>query len=202
MDIQLWKKRKKELKLTHDQLAEKSGISRRTIAGIFSGDPTYQSPTLNTIEAIERALGLYTSPQIKKDHVIKDEVEIDDMYPIPLLGRVVAGKPISEQEDLEGYIYVKYRPKEEYFAVHVYGDSMINAGILDGSIIVCHKQETAESGDIVVAMLNGEQTVKRFKLIGDTCFLMPENPRYDPIPVTKDDELLILGKVVEMRYSF
>ena len=107
MDIQLWKKRKKELKLTHDQLAEKSGISRRTIAGIFSGDPTYQSPTLNTIEAIEQALGLYTSPQIKKAPVIKDEVEIDDMYPIPLLGRVVAGKPISEQEDLEGYISKK-----------------------------------------------------------------------------------------------
>ena len=140
--------------------------------------------------------------KIKKDPVIQDEVEIDDMYPIPLLRRVVAGKPINEQEDLEGYIYVKYRPKDEYFAVHVYGDSLINAGILDGSIIICHKQETAECGDIVVAMLNGEQTVKRFKLIGDTCFLMPENPRYDPIPVTKDDELIILGKVVEMRFSF
>lgn len=197
MDLELWKKRRKELGLRYDDLAEKAGVSKRTIEDIFRGYTT--APRIDTVEAIERALGV---DKIKKDPVIQDEVEIDDMYPIPLLGRVVAGKPINEQEDLEGYIYVKYRPKEEYFAVHVYGDSMINAGILDGSIIICHKQETAESGDIVVAMLNGEQTVKRFKLISDTCFLMPENPRYDPIPVTKDDELLILGKVVEMRFAF
>ena len=198
--LELWRTRKKELGLTNKQIAEKANLPLRTVEQIMCG--TVKAPRLDTIEALERALGIYTSPRIEKDPVIKDEVEIDDMYPIPLLGRVVAGKPISEQEDLEGYIYVKYRPKDEYFAVHVYGDSMINAGILDGSIIVCHMHETAESGHIVVAMPNGEQTVKRFKLIGDTCFLMPENPRYDPIPVTKDDELLILGKVVEMRYSF
>lgn len=197
MDLSLWKRLKKEQRLTFDALAEKSNIPKRTLEDIFGGKTT--DPRSTTVAAIERALGV---DKIKKDPVIQDEVEIDDMYPIPLLGRVVAGKPINEQEDLEGYIYVKYRPKDEYFAVHVYGDSMINAGILDGSIIICHKQETAECGDIVVAMLNGEQTVKRFKLIGDTCFLMPENPRYDPIPVTKDDELLILGKVVEMRFSF
>ena len=197
MNLELWRRLKKEQHLTFDALAEKSNIPKRTLEDIFGGKTT--DPRSTTVAAIERALCV---DKIKKDPVIQDEVEIDDMYPIPLLGRVVAGKPINEQEDLEGYIYVKYRPKDEYFAVHVYGDSMINAGILDGSIIICHKQETAECGDIVVAMLNGEQTVKRFKLIGDTCFLMPENPRYDPIPVTKDDELLILGKVVEMRFSF
>lgn len=58
MDLDLWKKRKKELHLTHDDLAKISGVSRRTIAGIFSGDPRYESPTWNTIQAIERALGI------------------------------------------------------------------------------------------------------------------------------------------------
>ncbi len=58
MNIELWKKRKKELKLTHDKLAEKSGISRRTIAGIFGGDPRYASPTYNTILSIEKALDI------------------------------------------------------------------------------------------------------------------------------------------------
>lgn len=58
MDITVWKKKKKELHWTHDDLARESGISRRTIAGIFSGDPRYLSPTLNTIECIENALGL------------------------------------------------------------------------------------------------------------------------------------------------
>lgn len=197
MDINDINTERKRQHLSVAELAEKANLPKGTVEKILFG--IVKNPRIDTMQAIERALGVN---KIKKGPVIQDEVEIDDMYPIPLLGRVVAGKPINEQEDLEGYIYVKYRPKEEYFAVHVYGDSMINAGILDGSIIVCHKQETAECGDIVVAMLNGEQTVKRFKLIGDTCFLMPENPRYDPIPVTKDDELLILGKVVEMRFSF
>lgn len=201
MDLDLWKRKKKQLKLTHDQLAEISGISRRTIAGIFSGDPNYSSPTLNTVQAIERALGLYTSPKTEKDPVITDEVELDDQYAIPLLGRVVAGIPIEEQEDLEGYIYISYRPKEEYFAVRVHGDSMINAGIPDKCILVVHKQECAENGEIVVAMLNKEQTVKRFKIIGGNIFLMPENSNYDPIPVTEKDELIILGKVVEVRFT-
>lgn len=200
MDIQQWKRRKKELHLTHDQLAEKSGISRRTIAGIFSGDPTYQSPTLNTVEAIERALGL-NQPQLQKNPVIKDEVELNDMYPVPLLGSVVAGVPIEAQEDLEGYIYISFRPKEEYFALRVHGDSMINAGIQDGSILVVHKQETAENGEVVVAMLNGEQTVKRLKILGETTFLWPENPAYDPILVTAKDSFIILGRVVEVRFS-
>ena len=138
---------------------------------------------------------------MKNDPVIIDEVELDDDSPIPLLGSVAAGVPIESQEDIEGYIYVNYRPKNEYFAVRVHGDSMINAGIPDNGILVVHKQECAESGEIVVAMLNKEQTVKRFKSIATQMFLMPENPAYDPIPISDDDELIILGKVVEVRFT-
>ena len=58
MNIELWKKRKKELHWTHDDLARESGVGRRTIAGIFSGDPRYESPTFNTIKSIENALGV------------------------------------------------------------------------------------------------------------------------------------------------
>ena len=195
--LEIWRSRKKELGLTNKQIAEKANLPLRTVEQIMCG--TVKSPRLDSVEAIERALGV---DKIKKDPVIQDEVEIDDMYPIPLLGRVVAGKPLEEQENLEGYVYVNYRPKEEYFAVRVHGDSMINAGILDKSVIICHKQETAENGDIIVAMLNGEQTVKRFKMNGNTCFLKPENPNYDPIFVTENDEFIILGKVVEMRFAF
>lgn len=156
MDIQLWKKRKKELHLTHDQLAEKSGVSRRTIAGIFSGDPTYQSPTLNTIESIERALGL-NRPQIKKAPVLEDEVELNDIYPIKIIGEVTAGVPIEEQENIEGLVYISYRPPEEYFSVRVHGDSMKGIGLLDRDVLIVHKQETVENGEICVAMVNGKQ---------------------------------------------
>lgn len=199
MNLELWKKIKKEKKLTIEQIAKAANLPKGSVQNIFCG--YVPNPRSDTVEAIERALGLYTSPQIKNDPVIKDEVELNDLYPVPLLGRVVAGKPISEQEDLEGYIYIKYRPSEEYFGVRVFGDSMINAGIPDGAILIVHKQEVAESGEVVVAMLNGEQTVKKFKIIGTSIFLMPENPKYDPIPVTKDDQLIILGRVVEVRFN-
>ena len=199
MDLELWKKRKKELHLTHDQLAEKSGISRRTIARIFSGNPDTPSPTLNTVEAIERALGL-NQPQTKKDPVIQDEVELHDYYPKFIIGEVVAGVPIEEQENIEGVIYISYRPPEEYFCVRVHGDSMKNIGLLDRDVLVVHKQEIVENGEICVAMVNGKQTVKRFKQYGTNFFLMPENPDYEPIALNPGDDVVILGKVVEWRH--
>lgn len=199
MDIQLWKKRKKELHLTHDQLAEKSGVSRRTIAGIFSGDPTYQSPTLNTIESIERALGL-NQPRTKKAPLLEDEIELNDIYPIKIIGEVTAGVPIEEQENIEGVVYISYRPPEEYFSVRVHGDSMKGIGLLDRDVLIVHKQETVENGEICVAMVNGKQTVKRFRQYGSNFFLMPENPDYDPIPLNPGDNVIFLGKVVEWRH--
>ena len=197
--LELWRNRKKQLKLTNKQIAESAHLPLRTVEQIMCG--TVKAPRLDTVEAIERALGIYTSPRLEKDPVIRDEVDLRDNYLIPLLGSVVAGIPIEAQEDLEGYIYISYRPKEEYFAVRVHGDSMINKGITEGSILVVHKQECAESGEVVVAMLNKEQTVKTFKIIGGNIFLMPDNMRYDPIPVTDKDELIILGKVIEVRFT-
>lgn len=198
MDIQKLKERKNELHLSYDELAEKSGIPKTTLTNIFLGRTP--NPRTDTVEAIERALGIYTSRKIEKDPVIQDEVELQDYFSIPLLGSVIAGVPIEAQEDLEGYIYISFRPKEEYFALRVHGDSMINAGIADGAVLVVHKQECVENGDIVVAMLNKEQTVKRFKMFGDSMFLKPENPTYEMIPITEKDEFIILGKVVEVRF--
>ena len=193
MDLELWKKQKKALHLTYEELAKKANLPKGSIQNIFAG--FVPAPRIDTVEAIERALG------IKNNSVVLDEVELNDNYLIPLLGSVVAGVPIESQQDLEGYIYISHRPAEEYFALRVHGDSMKNAGILDKSVLVCHKQAIAENGEIVVAMLNGEQTVKRYKVHGNNIFLMPENPDFLPIPVTPTDDLIILGKVVEIRIS-
>lgn len=115
MNIELWKKRYKELGFkNYGELAEKADVSKRSIEDIFRGFT--KNPRTDTVEAIERALGIYTSRKIEKDPVIQDEVELADYYPIPLLGSVVAGVPIEAQENLEGYIYISFRPKEEYFA--------------------------------------------------------------------------------------
>ncbi len=190
-NLEFYKTKKKKLKLTIQSISEKSGLPRRTVEDFFSG--TSKNPRIDTVEAIERALGI--------NNGIRDEVEINDYFPIPLLGSVVAGVPIESQENTEGYVYISFRPKQEYFALRVHGESMINAGIKDKSVLIVHKQEMAENGDIIVAMLNKEQTVKRFKQVGNTVFLMPENPTFDPIPVLPTDELIILGKVVEVRIA-
>jgi repressor LexA len=78
---------------------------------------------------------------------------------------------------------------------------MINAGIPDGAILIVHKQSYAESGNIVVALLNNEQTVKYFKTMGNDMYLVPANNNYLPIPIRNTDNFLILGKVVEIRVS-
>lgn len=117
MNLELWKKVKKEKQMTIEQIAKAANLPKGTVQNIFCG--YVPNPRTDTVEAIERALGIYTSPKIEKDPVIKDEVELADYYPIPLLGSVVAGVPIEAQEDLEGYIYISFRPKEEYFALRV-----------------------------------------------------------------------------------
>lgn len=205
---------RKKKGLTQAQLCKVLNIAQPTLSGYETGNYEPDQDTLGRIAdyfgvTVDFILGrenhttIDTTPRAIqiKDLAIKDEVEMNDFYPIPLLGSVVAGVPIEAQEDLEGYVYISFRPKEEYFALRVHGDSMINAGIRDGSVLIVHKQPYATCGDIVVAMLNGEQTVKRFKMYGDNLFLMPENPDYEPIPILKGADFLILGKVVEVRMT-
>lgn len=204
---------RKKKGLTQAQLCKVLNIAQPTLSGYETGNYEPDQDTLGRIAdyfgvTVDFILGRENHTTIDttrraiqiKDLAIQDEVELNDIFRIPLLGSVVAGVPIEAQEDLEGYVYINFRPKEEYFALRVHGDSMINAGIRDNSVLIVHKQPVATCGDIVVAMLNGEQTVKRFKIFGDcNIFLMPENPEFEPIPVLKGDDFLVLGKVVEVR---
>lgn len=185
---------RKRQKLSIAELAEKANLPKGTVEKILFG--IVKHPRIDTMESIEKALGIK-----KHNSDTLEEVAFNEPYLIPLLGSVVAGVPIEAQEDLECYISCNFKPSEEYFALRVHGDSMKNAGIQDKCVIICHKQETAESGEIIVAMLNKEQTVKRYKIHNDSVYLMPENPEFLPIPITDKDELLILGKVVEIRIT-
>lgn len=99
---------------------------------------------------------------------------------IPIIGTVAAGMPILAQENIEGYL--PWDGDDTCFALRVQGYSMINAGILDGDHVVVRPQSTADTGDIVVALLDDEATVKRFRR--DThggIWLLPENPDYQPL---------------------
>ena len=119
---------------------------------------------------------------------------------VPIVGNVAAGSPILAQECVEDYlVFDPDGPTDEYFALHVRGESMIDAGILDGDLVVVRSQRSASSGEIVVAMIDGEATVKRLSRRNGHIWLMPENPEYSPIDGTHAE---ILGKVtaVVRRY--
>ena len=196
------KEARKAARLTQQQVADTIGISQNNYSYWENGKVKIDNVALQRLSEIFGVSVDYLLGRENKKSPVVDEVELKDFYTVPLLGRVVAGVPLESQENLEGYIQISYAPPTEYFALRVNGDSMINAGIRDKSVLVVHKQTYAENGDIVVALINGESTVKRFKIYGENMFLMPENPDFDPIPVMKTDDFMILGKVVEVRITF
>jgi repressor LexA len=119
---------------------------------------------------------------------------------VPLLGRVAAGVPVLSPENREGDVTVDaslfdIKATQPVFALGVRGDSMIEAHILDGDTVLVREQSTAANGDIVVALVEGETTVKRFFLENDRVRLQPENRSMAPLYLFRG-ELRILGKVV------
>lgn len=114
---------------------------------------------------------------------------------VPVLGRIAAGGPILAEEAIEDVFPL---PKElvgegNLFLLKVVGESMIEAAITDGDWVVVHQQPTADNGDIVAAMIDGEATVKTFRRKDGHLWLMPANPAFNPIP---GDEATVLGRVV------
>lgn len=119
---------------------------------------------------------------------------------VPIVGNVAAGSPILAQECIEDYLTFDTGGRSgEFFALRVRGESMLGAGILPGDLVVVRRQETANNGEIVVAMIEDEATVKRFSRQNGHIWLLPENDAYSPIDGTYAQ---ILGKVaaVVRRY--
>ena len=119
---------------------------------------------------------------------------------VPIVGNVAAGSPILAQECIEDYLTFDTGGRsEEYFALRVRGESMLNAGILPGDLVVVQRQQSVRNGEIVVAMIEDEATVKTYSRQGGQVWLLPENEAYEPIDGTYAQ---ILGKVaaVVRRY--
>jgi repressor LexA len=120
---------------------------------------------------------------------------------LPILGRVPAGGPLLAEENIEGtFDLTREFSGEKVFALKVRGDSMEEAGIHDGDLVVVRAQEDAEPDQIVVALVEGEATVKRLARRAGKLQLQPANPRYQPIPVEAGTR--ILGKVIGVIRSY
>lgn len=169
-----------------------------------------------TVREIGEELGIkststvhyYLKELAEEGYIIKDSMKkrtiklpSSDACAVPLLGTVTAGLPITAIEEVEEYISIPNLTgdSDDYFALHVRGDSMMGAGILDGDIIVVKKTPVCRNGDIVVALIDDEATVKRLYKEKGYFRLMPENPAYEPIIV---EEVTILGKIAALVRNY
>lgn len=163
------------------------------VAGVFK-----QIQRLERNGYVSRTAGKSRSLKVIRS---ANEEAVQGLVAIPLIGTVVAGQPLFAQENRLGDLLVDAKSirKGRHFALKVNGQSMRDAGIHSGDMVIVHQQPLADHRDIVVALLNDEATVKRLHHRGGEIRLLPENPRFKPIPIGPDDDLRIIGKVVAVR---
>ena len=157
------------------------------------------------LDAIAKKGFLKREPRARSISLLDVMAPFEHALRVPVVGRIRAGTPMLAQEQVEGHIVIdgawlgaspEAAGAPPHFALKVQGDSMINAGILEGDYVIVRQQTSAEPNDIVAALLNDEATIKRFVKERDEIRLQPEHPTMPPIVVTPDQKLAILGKVV------
>ncbi|MFW6269721.1 MAG: transcriptional repressor LexA [Bacillota bacterium] len=154
--------------------------------------------TLEKLNYIRRDPSKPRAIEVLYQETEENNMSIDkEIIHIPLVGKVTAGAPILAEENIEDYFpvpadYVRSSGKE-IFMLKVKGNSMIKAGIHDGDLVIAQKQKQVENGEIIIALLENEATVKTFYQEENNIRLQPENPEYDPIISSNID---ILGKVI------
>lgn len=216
----------RELKhMTLEDVATQVQVSRSTILRYERGE--FERIKLPILLSIANALGV--SPDYLSGHT--DDYGLDEAleymrkenlaktlpanaipyspskHVAPILGRIPAGYPVFAASEIEGYAPIDYADVDNYFWLRVSGDSMENADIHSGDLVLIRRQTTADDGQIVAARVNGDEaTLKRFRRSGDTVMLVPENPKYLPIPVSAaaftTGDASIIGVVVELKRKF
>jgi len=173
----------------HFQISSTFGVKRHLEALVKKGFINIESNASRGISMIRQDSG------DSMDGTWSDE---SVFIKIPVIGRVAAGIPIDAIENHEGSLVVDpsfLKRSQDAFALRVKGDSMINAGINDKDLVIVSPNEQAKNGDIVVAMLNDEATVKTFEFKNNQIRLIAENNAYTPIEVKSQDDFKLIGKV-------
>lgn len=171
------------------QISSTFGVKRHLEALVKKGHINIESNASRGISMTKRSQEDFPEKYLDSESVF---------LKIPVIGRVAAGLPINAVENLEGSLVVDpafLKRAEDAFALRIRGDSMINVGINDGDLVIVSPNEQARNGDIVVAMLNDEATVKRFELIDKKIKLIAENSAYTPIDIKSEDDFKLIGKV-------
>jgi len=162
------------------------GVKRHIDALVKKGYLANESKTSRTLSLVNEMLN---KPRVVSDNIVE----------LPIVGRVAAGQPILAEENIEGNIILDAtfaNKNSNCFGLKVRGDSMINAGIFEDDLVIVSPMQEVANGDIVIALLSDEATMKRFVQRDNKIFLLPENEKYKPIEVTDPENFSIIGKVV------
>ncbi|HLF17657.1 MAG TPA: transcriptional repressor LexA [Candidatus Omnitrophota bacterium] len=194
---ELTSKQKQVLKFIYESIKERQlPPTIREIARQFGFSST------GTVRDYLKALVTkgYVKISSRKSRAI--ELVRESLFSVPILGRVQAGLPTLAVEEIEGYLDLDSLvfSDESTFALRVKGDSMRGAGILSDDLVLVKRQNVAQTGETVVALMGEEATVKKLKKVGKDYFLEPANPRYKPIKI--DEQVSIIGKVISVIRRF
>lgn len=206
--MKLTPKQAEILKIIEDQI-EKTGLAPtyRDIARACGYDAV--GTVQDHVRALMKKGYLKKDPRIARGlKLVHQEMQRTFSRNIPILGTVPAGSPLELLEGLHtpenilGSLSIPAQWKGQLFALRVRGDSMIEAGILENDLVVIQSQPDAENGEIVVASIDGEATVKFLEKKNQKIQLLPANPRYSPIvlsPRSDDRKIQIIGKVISVQ---
>lgn len=176
---------REKLGMTQQDLADKTGY--KTSSAINKIELGLRDLNQHKIIAFAEALHVTPAFLLNGDEDMPREA-IRAHSVVPIVGKIPAGYPVLAAADILGYQVAPVSDTNNYFYLRVSGDSMINKGIIDGCLVLIEKCDTAENGQIVACRVNGDEaTLKIFQQKGDTVFLVPANPNYDPIIVPAKD---------------
>lgn len=194
MQYQIFENLLKSHETTVYRVAKATGISATTFTDWKNGRSVPKADKLKRVAdyfgvSLEYMMGLEESANERR---------------VPIIGEIRAGSPIITEQTLLGYEKAEVSDVEDYFYLQVRGDSMKNIGMVDGSLVLFHKQQYAEDGEIVACLVGGDSaTVKRFRRSHKTILLIPENEEYEPIRLCTEDfetgEARILGVAKEVK---
>ena len=194
------KRRREELGLSADQVADRIGKNRATVYRYESNDiKNFPIEILTPLaEVLQTTPGYLMGWEFGNQHTFPANLmPIPEMHKIPLIGTIACGAPVLAEEHIEEYINIPKHITAD-FALTCKGDSMINARIFDGDVVYIRQQDTVDNGEIAAVLIDGEATLKRVQLFEDHISLEPENPQYRPLVYWNEEmnNVRILGKAV------
>lgn len=200
MDVSDINNERKRQKLSVAELAEKANLPKGTVEKILFG--IVKNPRIDTMEAIEKALGLDNKQPLPSLFSRFDNISPIATQRVPMLGEIACGEPIFANEDRESYVQ-SGREVNADFCLTARGDSMVGARILDGDIVFCRSQEMVDNGEIAAVIIGDEATLKRVYYYPEKkkLVLQAENPKYEPFVFIGEelDEIRIIGKAIAFQ---